>query len=198
MGRLEGDRCIKESVGTSVVRADLVTGGTVRCERPGHRRWSPLAVVAVAVALPLVDAVGEGALEVLRRVGQPKRCKGDLDAGRGAPVLAELVGKDALRVVDDRDVHGCPDRWRSRGTRCGAWRERRQARHRREGRAGCHFHGLVRQVRRRPDDESLDLRDQPLELVAGTHGVGVDCGDPAGRQEEADDEEDGENAEAAI
>jgi hypothetical protein len=108
------------------------------------------------------------------------------------------VGENGLRVVDDRDVHRGPNRGRSCRTRRGAWREGRQARHRREGRAGCHFHRLVREVRRRPDDEPLDLGDQPLELVAGTQGVGVDRGDPAGRQKETGDEEDGENAETAI
>src|SRR5258708_2813314 len=101
MVRLEGHGRIGQRVGPGVVGADLVARRTVSGERPGHRRRSPLAVVTVAVALPLADAVGEGALEVLCRVRNPD---GGDRAGGEEQADDEEKGKNAEAAI--RAGHG--------------------------------------------------------------------------------------------
>jgi hypothetical protein len=62
--------------------------------------------VAVLVALPLVDPGLELTLSRARVVTVTEDGEDDLDAGRGAPRVLDLVGEDRLVVLDDVDVDG--------------------------------------------------------------------------------------------
>jgi hypothetical protein len=162
------DRRVAQRQAARVVGPDLVAGRAVGLERRRHRRGAPLVVVAVGVGLPLVDPGGEVPLEALRVVGQPERGERHLDAGRGAPVLADLVGEDGVRV--DTIVTSTAARTGSVGAGVGEAPGGSVA----AGVGGGVTGGSVtvtgrhgRPVgRRRPGDEPLDLRDQPVELVA--------------------------------
>ncbi len=173
MGLRDRDRGVAQRQAPRVVGPDLVARRAVRLERGRHRRGAPLVVVAVGVGLPLVDPVGEVLLEPLGRVGQAERRERHLDAGRGAPVLPDLVGEHGVRVRDDVDVDRGTDRDRGHGRRRGAGRERRgggRRRRRRRLRDGDGRHGGP-VGRRRPHDQPLDLRDEPVELVAQAERV---------------------------
>ena len=86
----------RRASGRDVVAANLVPGHAVRIEGEGHRGRSPQPVVAVLIALPLLDPTVQLALEPIRRVALAEERQHHLDAGRGAPRVVQLVGEDRL------------------------------------------------------------------------------------------------------
>ena len=89
---------VAQRAAPGLVGADLVAGGAVRVEGEGHGGRSPVAVVAVGVALPLADLALQLLLERVRRVRQAEDRERHLDAGRRAPGVLELGREDGLRL----------------------------------------------------------------------------------------------------
>jgi hypothetical protein len=173
---------------------DLIAGDAVGLEGQNHRRRTPAAVEAVRLALPFPDAARDLALEVVARVAHPVRSEDHLNPRRRAPVVADLVGEDGLRVVDDLDIDRLANR-RGRRRRVGrltralARRIRRAAR--RVARPGgwrrCdRDRRLGRAVRDGTGEEVLDLDHEPFEAIAGTRGVRGERPDAEGKAHERD------------